>query len=94
MSLSVRMPYGSAKQIVASMQLGESKIVQPQWVVSLHNAARRMGLRISALSFHEKGQLMYRIVRIPEGSLSFRKHAVRRPRRDEITGRWLRGSTL
>jgi len=82
------MPYGHAKQIVAGMQIGEARTVRPQWVVSLHNAARRLGLRIISTAFHENGERLYRIIRVPEG-LSFTGHlTARRPRRDELTGRW------
>ncbi|ACB76659.1 hypothetical protein Oter_3382 [Opitutus terrae PB90-1] len=82
------MPYGSAKTIVAAMELGEGRTVRPEHVVSMHNAARRMGRRIMAVAFHQDGERMYRIIRIPEG-LPFTAHRrARRPRRDELTGRW------
>lgn len=85
-----RMPYGMAKQIVASMQLGESRVVRPQWVVSIHNAARRLGLRVISVAFHENGERKHRIIRVPEG-LPFTGHlTARRPRRDELSGRWLK----
>lgn len=85
----MRAPYGSIKQIVAAMKLGESKTVLPQHVVSFHNAARRLGLRIATAGSRETGVLRYTVVGIADDWPS--GHVVcRLARRDRRTGRWLR----
>lgn len=82
-----RMPYGMAKRIVAAMQIGDACTVRPEWVVSLHNAARRMGLRLASVTVNRRGVRLVRMIRIMEGWPT--GHAVARiPRRERISGRW------
>lgn len=85
-----RIPYGMAKRIVATMRLGDACVVRPEWVVSFHNAARRLGVRVAAVSFTTpKGEARYRILRIA-GDWPTGHRMCRVPRRDQISGRWLR----
>lgn len=89
MTASARMPYGMAKRIVFSMQLGDTCVVRPQWVVPMHNAARRMGARLAAVSFTRDGEVLYRMRRVagdwPSGHM-----VCRLPRREQLNGRWKR----
>lgn len=83
-----RIPYGMAKRIVATMAIGDACVIRPQWVVSFHNAARRMGARLATVSFRRDGQLRFRMVRIA-GDWKQTGHAVARmPRREQLSGRW------
>lgn len=87
--MNARMPYGMAKRIVATLQLGDTCVVRPQFVVAMHNAARRMGARLAAVSFTRDGELLFRIMRIsgdwPSGHM-----VCRLPRREQLSGRWKR----
>lgn len=84
-----RMPYGMAKQIVATMRIGDAYFVRPEWLVSMHNAARRMGMRLASVSVRRVGQPMFRIIRVGEFHLTGHM-AQRLPRRDQLSGQWLR----
>jgi hypothetical protein len=86
---STRMPYGMAKRIVATMAVGDTIVVRPQWVVPFHNAARRMGARLAAVSFRRDGMTLFRMLRI-EGNWQSGHIMARLPRREQVTGRWLR----
>lgn len=83
-----RLPYGQAKRIVASMAMGDGITVRPHHMVSFHNAARRLGMRLAAVSTTTKDGPMFHMVRVAEGITAHR--ICRLPRRDQISGRWLR----
>jgi hypothetical protein len=85
-----RMPYGMAKRIVAAMEIGDVCVVRPAWVVSMHNAARRLGVKLAAVSFERDGVPMFRMLRIGQGWRS--GHAVARRPKHAANGRWERAA--
>jgi hypothetical protein len=91
MTAGPRIPYGLAKRIVKAMRRGDTVMVRPQYVVTLHNAARRLGLRLRAVAFRRDGRAMYRMTRISLRGESGRR-LCRRPARDNTTGRWIKDS--
>lgn len=88
-----RMPYGMAKRIVGMMRVGDVVNVRPPWVGPMHNAARRMGVRLASVSTRRDGALMFRMVRIEAGWRSGHLFA-RLPRRNPTTGHWLKGESV
>ncbi len=71
------------------MKVGEVVTARPGFVVPLHNAARRLGVRIATSSFRQDGALLFRVLRIDDGWES--GHVVARiPARDNGSGRWVR----
>jgi hypothetical protein len=58
------MPWGMAKQIVAMMRIGDTVIVRPEYSVAFHNAARRMGRKVSLKPFRKRGKLRYQLKRV------------------------------
>jgi hypothetical protein len=84
-----RMPYGYAKRIVAALRVGDVVTVRPAYLVPLHNAARRLGVRLTSLAAAIDGQPCFRVMLRAEGWTT--GHQVHGPRRDEASGRWLRG---
>lgn len=86
---AAKIPYGMAKRIVATLAIGETCVVRPQWVVTFHNAARRMGARLATVSFTRDGVLLFRVLRIA-GDWPSGHRVCRLPRRDQITGHWRR----
>lgn len=87
MNQAPRIPYGMAKKIVATMNVLDHCIVRPEWVVAFHNAARRLGLRLAAVSFHRKGKLLFRMLRV-EGNWPTGHLVQRQPRREQVSGRF------
>lgn len=86
----VEIPYGMAKRIVATLRVGDTCVVRPQWVVPFHNAARRMGWRLATVSFERDGRLLCRVLRLAVEWRNDGRAVMRRPRREQVTGRWLR----
>lgn len=59
-----RMPYGLAKAIVATLRVGDTCVIRPQYVVAFHNAARRLGLRVSVRPFRRDRRLLFQLKRV------------------------------
>ena len=76
-----------AKWIIARMEIGESCVLRPEWVVTFHNAARRLGLRIATVSFRRDGAILFRALRIA-GDWPTGHRVARTPRREQVSGRW------
>ena len=85
-----RMPYGVAKAIVCTMNIGDTVVARPPYVVSLLNAAHRLGIRLASVRFDRGGDTLVRMVRIAEGWRRTGHAVCRRPRRDRSSGRWLK----
>lgn len=85
-----RATYGSLKATIAALQPDQVLHVRPAQMVSAHNAARRLGLRLAAVAHQTAEGLMYRMVLAPANLTG---HAVcRLPHRHPITGRWVRSA--
>lgn len=61
---SPRIPYGTAKAIVGTLRVGDTCVVRPQYSVAFHNAARRMGMRVSLKPFRRDGRLLFQLKRV------------------------------
>lgn len=85
-----RMAYGSAKAIVAAMEIGgEAVIVRPEQVVALHNAARRMGRRLASTTIWTGEGRKHRIVCVPDEPGALTGHKVQRlPKRNRRSGQF------
>lgn len=85
-----RAPYGSLKATIAALRPAQVLYVRPSQMVSAHNAARRLGLRLASVAHQTAEGLMYRMVLAPD---SLTGHALcRLPHRHPLTGRWVRST--
>lgn len=87
--MNTRMPYGMAKQIVGTLRVGDACMVRPCWMISFHNAARALGMRLASVGVTVKGEKMFRMVRV-DGMALTGQQARKLPRRDRVSGRWWR----
>lgn len=84
-----RIPYGMAKQIVATLRVGDMCTVRSCWVISFHNAARGLGMKLAAVPIHGSNPAKYRMMRVDGLGITGRLAAAV-PRRDRANGRWQR----